>query len=99
MMGMVVPTLNLPNQRVTFSTQKSHSKLVILSVKGKRGPTNKWNSLKHSQEFFCHDIEKHSTMFNAMAFLTQIFIEVGKPLFEGNGYNNELFYGFEAEAI
>ena len=48
---------------------------------------------------FRHDISKHSTVFNAVALLTQISIEVGEPLFEVNGYDDEIFYGIEAEAI
>ena len=38
---------------------------------------------------FYHDIAKHSTMFNDVALVIQIFIEVGEPLFEVNGYNDE----------
>ena len=48
---------------------------------------------------FRHDMTKHSTVFNAVALVTQISIEVGMPLFEVNGYDDEIFYGIEAEAI
>ena len=48
---------------------------------------------------FRHDISKHSTVFNAVALLTQISIEVGEPLFEVHEYDDALFYDLELEAI
>ena len=41
---------------------------------------------------FRHDLSKHSTVFHAVALVTQIAIESGESLFEIEGYDDNIFY-------
>ena len=43
-------------------------------------------------EVFRHDMTKHSTIFYAVALLTQLSIEDGEPLFQVEGYDDSDFY-------
>ena len=40
---------------------------------------------------FRHDMMKHSTIFHAVALLTQLAIEDGEPLFQVEGYDDSMF--------
>ena len=46
---------------------------------------------------FRHDLLKHSTVFHAVALLTQLSIEDGEPLFNVEGYDDDNFYGKKDE--
>ena len=48
-----------------------------------------WNALSG---VFRHDLSKHSTVFHAVALITQIAIESGESLFEIEGYDDNLVY-------
>ena len=44
------------------------------------------------KDVFRHHITKHSTVFHAVALITQLAIQNGEPLFEVKGYDDDMFY-------